>query len=168
MRKTELSAGSKRRPRRARAAWVEEVEAWRTSGQSATEYADARGLHAGTLQAWWSRLRREARPARGAGGATPRFVPVRVGRTERVLERSPSSGELEVVLGNGRRVRVTGADRAHSPSSPRSPAEAASSGGYKSGACRFNGVAEFTRRRGGSRAVHRLRADASMGSPSSL
>jgi hypothetical protein len=103
-----------KRPARSRAAWLEEVKRWRSSGQRAETYARAHGLHPGTLAFWASRLRHEfeGKTAPRTSGMRPAFVPVRVASkpkgSKRTLE-SACCGEFEVVLTNGRRVRFSGA-----------------------------------------------------------
>ena len=93
-----------KRPRRARAEWVEEVGRWRRSGQTAPEYAAVHGLHPGTLAVWGGKVRIGARTT----GVVSRsgFLPVRV--TEAPQERTAARGEIEVVLSNGRCVRIRG------------------------------------------------------------
>ena len=106
---------SLRRPRRTKAAWIEEVRSWRESGQSAEQYAAERGLHRGTLCAWASKAREalavtpSGRASRGEALKKLEFLPVRV--AERGAASSSSQGlggEFEVELLNGRRVRVRG------------------------------------------------------------
>lgn len=93
------------RKRRSRAEWVEEVRRWRQSGRTAAVYASERGLHAGTLAAWASKLRDVATADGGAERTPSAFLPVRV-TTPRP---SQSAGaDVEIVLNNGRRVRVGG------------------------------------------------------------
>ncbi len=98
-----------RRERRSAAAWKTEVAAWRASGLSVAEYAKAHDLHVGTLRGWAGRLRRADR----AGGeqkvtaAEPSsFLPVRVSGSSKV-EASPCLS-VEIVLGGGRSVRLSG------------------------------------------------------------
>lgn len=100
---------------RNRAQWLEDVIEWRSSGKSAAEFASHRGLHPKTLALWGSRLRHEVprrgmAPKKGAAG----FLPVRVtGSRVGMAAASPGSvrvsGEFEVTLSNGRRVRVLSA-----------------------------------------------------------
>lgn len=108
MRETITSRRGSKRARRSRAAWVEEVQRWRQTGQSATEYARHRGLHAGTLMVWGSKLRGElavtgpsSKPSRAG------FLPVQVAEP---MEAGSAglSAQFEVVLLNGRRVLVSG------------------------------------------------------------
>ena len=81
------------------------MQQWRQSGQSAAEYAEAHDLDAGTLAAWASRLKKEVGVRRvQTSKAGPDFLAVQV-RQSRAL---PVEGTIEVVLANGRRVRVSG------------------------------------------------------------
>lgn len=97
--------------RRSRAEWTSEVIRWRGSGLSAAEYAKQRGLNRGTLL-WWSRKvgRSDAeQPTMPRAAAAPvTFVPVRV-REEPLEATSLGQGSIEVILCNGRRVRIAGA-----------------------------------------------------------
>ena len=88
-----------KRPRRSREQWAIEVERWRRSGQTAAVYAAAHGLHEGTLAGWAAKLgsrRTEHKEAQ------ERFLPVRVVPPVRPAKRAA----LEVVLRNGRRIRI--------------------------------------------------------------
>jgi len=108
MQETAKSGRSRKRPRRSRAEWVEEVRRWRESGQSASEYAAEHGLHAGTLGGWASKVRGvEAAKSGGRRGRESLFVPLRVAHVSPTSAKA-GSGEIEVVLLNGRRVRVSG------------------------------------------------------------
>lgn len=80
------------------------MKRYRASGLKAAEYAASRGLHAGTLCGWASKL------GKGAEGEreVPRFLPVRVGRGGAAGARSTRPAEVEVTLRNGWRVRVAG------------------------------------------------------------
>lgn len=100
------------RARRTRAEWTVEVSRWRKSGLGSAEYATQRGLKRGTLL-WWSRQI-------GAGGLAESavataavnpvtFVPVRVREEHEEAAKSTGQGTLEVILCNGRRVRIAGA-----------------------------------------------------------
>lgn len=85
------------------------MRAWRASGQSASAYAAQHDLHAGTLAGWGSKLRHVTSSApvvaAGAAGSSPvRFLPVRVS-AEADRHEPPL---IELVLRNGRRVRVGG------------------------------------------------------------
>jgi len=94
-----------KRPRRSRSEWLSDVQQWRQSGQSAAEYAQAHDLDAGTLAAWASRLKEEV-GGRRARRSKPEaaFLAVQVRQC-----RAPAvEGTFEVVLANGRCVRVSG------------------------------------------------------------
>ena len=110
MRETFGGGTSVKSPRRSKAAWLEIVQRWRRSGQTGEAYAQRHGLHAGTLAVWGSKLRSELAAARDtvSGSSDSKFLPVRVvsGLTRPDAERQ--SGELEVILRNGRRVVVRG------------------------------------------------------------
>jgi len=107
-----------KRPARSRTTWLEEVKKWRSSGQRAEAYARAHGLHPGTLAFWASRLKHELDVKSGttAGRVRPAFLPVRVtGRSRKTKVDSAQAidGEFEVVLTNGRRIRLSGAYPTH-------------------------------------------------------
>ena len=102
-----------KRPARSRAAWLEEVKKWRKSGQRAEAYARSHGLHPGTLAFWASRLRHDLDPktTQKLVGAQPAFVPVHVAsqtKRRKATDQPSIEGEFEVVLTNGRRVRLAG------------------------------------------------------------
>jgi hypothetical protein len=94
----------KKRQARSRAQWLSEVRRWRRSGQSGADYAKAHDLDRGTLAWWASRLRGDvvAEPGRKRSSA-PAFLAVRVRETPASVE-----GSLEVMLANGRCVRISG------------------------------------------------------------
>jgi hypothetical protein len=100
-----------KRARRTRAEWTAEVGRWRKSGLGSAEYATQRGLKRGTLL-WWSRQIDAVSVADGAAGAAAvkpvTFVPLRV-REEHAEAKSTGQGTIEVILCNGRRVRIAGA-----------------------------------------------------------
>lgn len=110
MRETISGGTSGKRPRRTKAAWLEIVQRWRRSGQTAGQYAQRHGLHAGTLAVWGTKLRSEltaaTEPVRE--GAVTGFLPVRVVGGSARSESQRESAELEVILRNGRRVLVRG------------------------------------------------------------
>jgi len=85
---------------------VDEVKRYRASGLKAAEYAASRGLHAGTLYGWMSKLGKRAEAER----KEPRFLPVRVGGGGAAGARAHTTrpAEVEVTLRNGWRVRVAG------------------------------------------------------------
>ena len=105
----------RRRPRRSRAEWLEAVNQWRSSGQSVNGYACTHDLHPSTFAVWASRFRNgvDGKGARKVAKDTTAsvFLPVRVSGTTSLREVSPemsAKGGFEVVLTNGRRVRVAG------------------------------------------------------------
>lgn len=100
-----------KRASRTRADWVAEVKRWRASGQRREHYAQAHDLHPGTLSYWASRLRHESGGAKaGERKRVSRFVPVRVvdGAEPERVTAPKHDGKFEIVLNNGRAVRVMG------------------------------------------------------------
>jgi transposase-like protein len=86
------------------------IRKWRSSGQTKTEFVRRHGLSRGKLEYWVRRLGEESGPGRRGRGQEPlSLIPVQV--TERA---SGLSGEIEILLSGGDRVRV----------SPAVPAEA--------------------------------------------
>jgi len=89
---------------------------WRESGQALKDYAEAHDLHPRTL-AWWATFLKKgvsSRSATPSRSKEKRFVPVRVVDDSGLVEKPFSSDApmntfevFEVVLANGRRVRVT-------------------------------------------------------------
>ena len=111
MLKTGQSDGA-RRARRSKATWLDEVRKWKKSGLTAAAYSEQRGLHAGTLAGWASKVRDQLETAPPARGRSARhgqlqFVPVRVAEEDRASVEDTDRAELEIVLCNGRRVRVS-------------------------------------------------------------
>ena|SRR5690606_9226861 len=85
--------------------WEARVREWERSGLSGVEFARRMGVSPGVLYAWKHRLRRKPAAAKvPAVRKAARFVEVEVVATERRTE----SAAVEIVLGNGRVVRVTG------------------------------------------------------------
>lgn len=86
--------------------WAVRIKEWERSGLSGVEFGRRMGVSPGVLYAWKHRLRRK--PAVAAkpltGRKAPRFVEVEVIGSERRTE----SAAVEIVLSNGRVVRVTG------------------------------------------------------------
>jgi hypothetical protein len=99
----QIARESRKRGRRSRADWVDEVKRYRASGLKAAEYAASRGLHTGTLCGWVSKLGKGTE----ANGEAPRFLPVRVGGGG-AASHAKRPTEVEVTLRNGWRVRVAG------------------------------------------------------------
>jgi len=89
------------------AEWAKRVERWKRSGLSAAAYGAREGIPGDQLSWWkWHLGRKASVPQRGAGAAPVTFVPARL------VDRGPpvrAEGQVEVVLGNGRLVRVVGA-----------------------------------------------------------
>jgi hypothetical protein len=103
-----------KRARRKRADWIPEIQRWRASGQDAEAYASAHGLHPRTL-AWWARQLEGSSGAKQGSGAkrgvakpSAKFLPARISDlgVRSAAEAVPERHEVEVVLRNGRRVRV--------------------------------------------------------------
>src|SRR5512133_3745048 len=106
------NTNEEKRAKRTRAEWAAEVNRWRESGQGCGQYARAHDLHPGTLSYWASRLKKGSTPkAPKPTKRSKRFVPVRlVDGADIESRKTPDAvGEFEVVLSNGRTVRVTGA-----------------------------------------------------------
>jgi transposase len=106
---------TRKRTRRTRAEWLESVNQWRGSGQSVNGYARTHDLQPSTFAVWASRFRSgvDGKGARKVAKDTSAsvFLPVRVSDTTASREVSPEipiEGGFEVVLTNGRRVRVAG------------------------------------------------------------
>jgi len=104
-----------KRARRKRADWIPEVQRWRASGQDADAYAAAHGLHPRTL-VWWARQlegsgakQQGGGAKRGLGKRTLKFLPAKLtdSRAASAVAAVPERHEVEVVLRNGRRVRVS-------------------------------------------------------------
>ena len=102
------------RPTPRRAHWHALLEACRRSGLSQAAFCRRRGIPPGTLAFWKHTLARAARASRPARRAAPTFVPVRVvGPPRPAADTSAgpattASGEIEIVLAGGHRVRVRG------------------------------------------------------------
>lgn len=89
------------RKRRSEEQWREIVGRWRSSGQSAREFAAHEGVVAGTLSWWGNRLKTDT-PRRKA--KRPAFAPLRVTNSS-----SPGAGgRIEIVTPSGLVVRVVG------------------------------------------------------------
>jgi hypothetical protein len=99
-----------RSARRSRAEWTADVVQWRKSGLGSAEYAAEHGLKRSSLLWWSSQLGPNTveRAAAVAPSTTTTFVPVRVREDRLGAEASGGTSNIEVVLCNGRRVRVTG------------------------------------------------------------
>lgn len=101
-----LAAAGKRYWREAEARQV--IQAWEESGQALSRFATRHGLKAARLARWASRLGKGSAGRRGRVSAWPaplklRFHPVKLVGSATALE---TTGAIEVVLLDGRRVRV--------------------------------------------------------------
>lgn len=109
MSNTQAVKRANKRARRSRSEWLSDVQQWRQSGKTAAQYAQSHDLDAGTLASWASRLKKEVglRLVRSREDkAVPDFLAVQVRQSQsRALE---VEGTFEVVLANGRCVRVSG------------------------------------------------------------
>lgn len=112
MHETATDGRAEKRARRKRADWIPEVHRWRASGQGADEYAAAHGLHPRTL-AWWARQLEKGdkteQPKVARREHPANFLPVKITDSGVAGVPAPAhggGGEVEVVLLNGRRVRV--------------------------------------------------------------
>jgi hypothetical protein len=105
-----MKSETERSPRRSRSEWEREIARWRASGLSASEYARNQGFKEARLWWWSAQLKRRPadRDTQPSNTASLAFLPVRVRQTQ---PESSNSGAacIEVVLGNGRCVRVVGA-----------------------------------------------------------
>ena len=106
MRETVSGGTSGKRPGRSKAAWLESVQRWRRSGQTAGHYAQPHGLHAGTLEVWGTELRKELPAATKA--AVTGFLPVGMVGAPPRIDAPRESAKLKVMLRNGRHVVVRG------------------------------------------------------------
>jgi hypothetical protein len=88
--------------REAREVWEERVERWRTSGQSAREFAAAKGVNVWTLRKWSERLGREG--AAGRSGAPGKSGGARRSGTARDVRRPAAAVQplafVEVLAGS--------------------------------------------------------------------
>jgi hypothetical protein len=97
--------------RRSREQWVAEIASWRKSGLGSAEYAQQRGLNRGTLLGWSFKVgAMENKPATRRESSMPaRFLPVRVRAQAAAKVAVADASRIEIVLTNGRVVRVAGA-----------------------------------------------------------
>lgn len=78
--------------------WRQHVGAWKRSGLTGLGYSEVHGVSSGSLYAWKSKLCRDR-----AGQSATRCVPAEVTGRKESME-----GVVEVVLGNGRTLRIRG------------------------------------------------------------
>jgi hypothetical protein len=107
-----MATKPERRARRSRAEWTAEVVRWRKSGLGSAEYAATRELKRSSLLWWSSQVGASAvdRTAKRVSASSTAFVPLRVREDKSDGEGVASGrGSIEVILSNGRCVRVTGA-----------------------------------------------------------
>lgn len=76
--------------------WRAVLARWKRSGLSVRNFCRAEGLNSGTFYWWRREWNRRDRPQ-------PAFLPVRI----LPEQGEPASGNIEVVLANGRSVRVS-------------------------------------------------------------
>jgi hypothetical protein len=107
MKMTKTTRKGRRRPNRSRGQWAKEVARWRRSGLKSAEYAAKNDLSQSALLWWSCQVRKGARATRRGGGSRGLFLPVRV-TADVGAEPQVQTPHLEVVLVNGRRVRVVG------------------------------------------------------------
>jgi len=97
-----MSRKRKRAPSRSRDEWVEIVKAWKASGLSTAQFADAHGLQAKALSTWRWRLRTQ--PGKPSEAAAPRLVQVSV--ADLMGTGDTSTGRWELTTIEGHRLRV--------------------------------------------------------------
>jgi len=97
--------------RRSRDQWAAEIASWRRSGLGSAEYAQQRGLNRSTLLGWSFKvgaMEGQAATRRESNTAT-RFLPVRVRAQATAKVAVSDASRIEIVLTNGRLIRVAGA-----------------------------------------------------------
>lgn len=93
--------------------WRRIVDDWRRSGLSAPQYAEGRGISAGAIYAWSSRLAKQDADSLIAAEHPPKFLPVAIVEAPPTASTERPSA-LEVVLPGGEVIRVSpGADLLH-------------------------------------------------------
>jgi hypothetical protein len=83
--------------------WERRVEAWRSSGEPASTFAERNGWNARTLTWWATQGLRARRAVIAAAADSVKFVEVAPER-----EVPSRAGVVDVVLRNGRRLRIRG------------------------------------------------------------
>ena len=96
--------------RRSREEWVAEVTRWRKSGLGSAEYAQQHGLNRSTLLGWSFKVGALEEPVKtqGTTHAPVGFLPVRVRERQTDKDTLSDESRIEIVLANGRAVRVAG------------------------------------------------------------
>lgn len=98
-----MARQERRRANRSPAEWSELVGAWRASGLSGREFAEARDIGLASLYGWAARLESED------GIGSPGFTEVAVAETDRSSARCEAQGaHIELVARSGRVIRVVG------------------------------------------------------------
>jgi len=102
-----------RHARRTRAEWMVDVVRWRQSGVSSEVYADHHGLNRSSLLAWSAKLGPQLpeQDVPPPAATTRAFVPLRVRADAAAAATALNNmgpGHMEIVLSNGRSVRVRG------------------------------------------------------------
>lgn len=87
--------------------WRRRIERWKDSGLTAKEFAAEKGINAGTLQFWRSRLKRDERPTRRAAAKVTSAAILSSLVEVRGATSAMGDQRFEVELRNGLRVRVT-------------------------------------------------------------
>ena len=82
--------------------WTAHVEQYRHGELTLREYCERHALKLSTFGRWRRRV------CRDNGGATTRHAPVNIVRVDLAAVPGTNPGTLEVVLGNGRCIRVSG------------------------------------------------------------
>ena len=82
--------------------WAHHVEQYRHGEVTLREYCEHHGLKLSTFGRWRRRV------CRNDAGATTRHAPVNIVRVDLATALGANPGTLEVVLGNGRCIRVAG------------------------------------------------------------
>ena len=88
-----------------REVWRQRVEAWKSSGLTAKEYAAKVGVDPGTLAHWKWQFGVEAR-ARGAPAPSPAFVEVVAASSVGWSSPAGCREPIELVLASGMRIRL--------------------------------------------------------------
>jgi hypothetical protein len=100
----------KKQTRHDLAFWKRQLEEWRTSGLTQEAYCRRQDLSFTTFARYRNRINRERKAQTGAG---PSFVPVTIEAHSRPISVSnewqgPARASIEIRLGNGRAVLISG------------------------------------------------------------